>query len=68
MCLVCANKCVLPGRQVSKIEGHQFAKENGFYYFELSASTGENVVQAFHLLFDKVSLKLKEEINKIAGG
>ncbi len=64
--IVCANKCdLLPSvssqRQVSKMEGQSFAQENGFYYFELSASTGDQVVQAFNLLFEKIALRVKAE-------
>ncbi|CAD7922480.1 unnamed protein product [Amoebophrya sp. A25] len=68
VCLLCANKCDVAGRQVSKVEGQQFATENGFLYFELSASTGENIVQAFNLLFEKICSKLRDDLGKIAGG
>ncbi|CAD7951508.1 unnamed protein product [Amoebophrya sp. A120] len=65
VCLLCANKCDLPSRQVTKQEGQTFAKEHGFYYFELSSQTGENVIQAFNLLFEKIADKLIAEANDL---
>eukprot|EP00392_Amoebophrya_sp_AT5.2_P017606 g17994.t1 len=70
VCLLCANKCDLASRQVSKSEGQQFAAENGFHYFELSSQTGDNVVQAFNLLFEKIIIKQaarKQEVNNAGG-
>jgi hypothetical protein len=55
ICVVCANKSDLPQQQVSREQGQKWAQENGFYFFELSAQSGENVVTTFNLLIDKIA-------------
>lgn len=59
--ILCGNKVDLPNRQVSHKEGAQFALENGFTYFEISSSTGDNIVQAFNHLFSKILLGIRKQ-------
>lgn len=60
--VLCGNKVdCSAGRQVSFHEANEYARENGFLYYELSASTGENVVQAFQFCFEKIVGRLRRE-------
>jgi len=52
--VVCANKTDLPRRVVSKAEGMEFASKHGMYYYETSASSGEQVMESMNFLFEKV--------------
>lgn len=52
--ILLANKTDLPKRQVQKADGVQFASKHGMYYYETSANSGENVVEALNFLFEKV--------------
>lgn len=49
---VCANKVDLPKRVVSEAEGRKWATSKGFAYFEMSASTGLNIVAMFEQLLN----------------
>ena len=49
-------------RVVPKEEGEKFAKEHNYKFYETSAKTGENVVEAFNDIFDQLYKKFKEEI------
>lgn len=44
---IVGNKCDLADRDVEKEEALNFAQQNGFFYFETSAKTGENVENLF---------------------
>jgi DnaJ homolog subfamily C member 27 len=50
---LCANK-VDKKRVVSEEEGRNFASSRGLHYFEVSASTGQNVNEMFDFLFSTV--------------
>lgn len=52
--ILCANKVDLGSRQVSKAEGMQYASQHGFYYYETSANSGENVNESLNFLFEKI--------------
>ena len=49
-------------RVVPKEEGEKFAKEHNYKFYETSAKTGENVVEAFTDIFDQLYKKFKDEI------
>jgi DnaJ family protein C protein 27 len=51
--VLCANK-VDKRRFVSEDEGREYAQDNGFTYFETSASSGANVQEMFDHLFQSV--------------
>lgn len=55
---LCANK-IDKRRVVSEDEGRQFAHSRGLTYFEISASTGQNVPEMFDYLFGAVFRKVK---------
>jgi DnaJ family protein C protein 27 len=55
---LCANK-VDKKRVVSEEEGRMFAANRNLKYFEVSASTGANVVEMFDFLFHAVVKKIK---------
>lgn len=55
---LCANKIDKQKRAVSEDEGRQFALSRGLIYFELSASTGQNVNDMFEHLFGTVLKKV----------
>mmetsp|Transcript_14286 Transcript_14286/g.42604 ORF Transcript_14286/g.42604 Transcript_14286/m.42604 type:complete len:392 (+) Transcript_14286:66-1241(+) len=65
---LCGNKTDLPKRVVSKADGVDFAAEHGMHYFETSASSGENVVEAMNFLFEKVLNHHVEMRRKLAAG
>ena len=46
--IICGNKCDLDKREVSAVEGKNFADSIGAAFFETSAKTNTNVEQAFH--------------------
>lgn len=50
---LCANK-IDKKRVVSEDEGRNFAMSRGLHYFELSACSGQNVVEMFEFLFSTV--------------
>jgi len=52
--VVCANKVDSKKRAVSQKDGQAWAAAKGFRYFETSASSGENVDDAFMDLFNQV--------------
>jgi Ras-related protein Rab-2A len=51
---------VLPRRTVSTAEAQQFAKDQGFLYFETSAKTGESVNKAFLDPCEAILKRIKE--------
>ena len=55
---LCANK-VDKRRVISEDEGRQFAASRGLNYFEISAMSGQNVVDMFDFLFQAVFRKIK---------
>jgi len=54
--VLCGTKADLPGRQVSRADGQQFASSKGFSFFETSAQSGDNVNDTFTSLFENVVL------------
>ena len=56
--MLCANK-IDKKRAVSEEEGKSFAQSRGLTYFEVSASSGQNVVDMFDALFQAVYHKVK---------
>merc|ERR1712217_990073 len=66
--VLCANKTDLPKRQVTKAEGMQFAAKHGMYYFETSASSGENVIEAMNCIFEKYVQHHVEMRKKLGAG
>lgn len=56
--IVCANFCDSKSRVVTEKEGRQWAQARGFPYFETSASSGQNVKEAFDSLFQRVLEKI----------
>jgi DnaJ family protein C protein 27 len=56
---VCANKVDLPKRVVTEAEGRKWATTKGFAYFEMSASTGLNIVPMFEQLLNDTYLLRK---------
>ena len=55
--IVVANKIEMPSRVISEIEARSWAEDNGFDYFEVSASTGSRVTD----LFEKVTSRILQE-------
>eukprot|EP00741_Cyanophora_paradoxa_P012374 tig00020610_g11956.t1 len=51
---VCANKTDLKKRVVDEKAAYAWAASKGFFYFETSASTGENVTEMFMAVFKAV--------------
>jgi DnaJ family protein C protein 27 len=51
---LCANKIDKQKRVIAEDEGRQFAVSRGLMYFEISASSGSNVVDMFEQLFSAV--------------
>ena len=41
--VILANKCDLPGREISKSDGEQLAAEIGVEHIEVSAKTGDSI-------------------------
>ena len=54
-------------RQISSEEAAKFAEENGLYYYECSAKTGENVREMFIEVMEKVPIFEKANFNVIEG-
>ena len=55
---VCANK-IDKKRVVSEQEGRDYAQGRGFLYYEVSAATGQNIMEMFDLLFQNVYRRVK---------
>ena len=51
---VLANKIEMPSRVVSEEEARGWAEDNGFDYFEVSASTGSRVMDVFEKLTSRI--------------
>ena len=56
--VVCGNKVDRSQRQVSKAVADDWAKSQGFKYFETSAKEGQSVDKVFQYLFQKVVQKV----------
>ena len=51
---VVANKIEMPSRVISEVEARSWAEDNGFEYFEVSASTGSRVMDLFEKLTSRI--------------
>ena len=64
--LLVGNKCDLEDeRKVSFQEGKDFADNNGIKFIETSATTNQNVDEAFEILIDEVIKNNKDILKKI---
>ncbi len=54
-------------RQVTYDEASKFAEENGLYYYECSAKTGENVREIFIQVMEKIPIFEKTNFSMIDG-
>lgn len=52
--ILCGNKIDAKGREVNSKEAQNWAKKQGYEYFETSASSGSNVNECFESLFSGV--------------
>ncbi|CAD8139812.1 unnamed protein product [Paramecium octaurelia] len=59
--MIVGNKIDSWGREVSQDEGQQLAQQTGCLYLETSARTGENVIQAFETLVQRIYMKIKNK-------
>ena len=62
--ILCANKTDLTTREVQRSEGEQFAKKEGFSFFEVSAKTNENVKSMFYTAIADLPTFAEGENNK----
>ena len=62
--ILCANKIDLTTREVQRSEGEQFAKKEGFSFFEVSAKTNENVKSMFYTVIADLPTFAEGENNK----
>ena len=62
--ILCANKIDLTTREVQRSEGEQFAKKEGFSFFEVSAKTNENVKSMFYTAIADLPTFAEGENNK----
>ena len=53
-----ANRCHQETREVSRIAGEEIARELGYKFFEISAKTGQNVVEVFCTIAEDIKLRL----------
>ena len=60
-CIIIGTKCDLEERQVDEEEGENFAKKNGYKFFETSAKLNINVTETFESLLDELLLNYKED-------
>lgn len=56
--VVCANK-IDKKRVVSEEEGRQYAQNRGYNYYEMSAASGQNIMEMFDQLFQHVYQRVK---------
>ena len=49
-------------RQVTEIEGRQYAESKGYHFYETSAKTGANVREAFNDIFEQLYVTFEDEI------
>ena len=49
-------------RQVTEIEGRQYAESKGYHFYETSAKTGANVKEAFNDIFEQLYVTFEDEI------
>lgn len=51
---VVANKIEMPNRVISEVEARSWAEDNGFDYYEVSASTGSRIMDLFEKLTSRI--------------
>lgn len=51
--MLVGNKCDGRAKEVEASEAIAYAKKRGFEYFQVSASTGENINEVFEKAFEK---------------
>lgn len=56
-----ANKVDKPKKEVSYEQGKAVAEKHGYQFFETSAKTGNNVIEAFETVSDMVVSLLKQK-------
>jgi hypothetical protein len=59
--IVCGNKVDLKGREVTANDANKWCATRGYTYFDVSASNGDNVVEAFDTLFNMVVSRALEK-------
>ena len=62
--VLCGNKIDLTTREVEKREGEEYAKKEGFQFFEVSALTNENIKLMFYSAIADLPSLFEGEINK----
>ena len=60
-CILIGTKCDLNGRKVEESEAADFAKKQGFKFFETSAKLNINVKETFESLLDEILLNYKDK-------
>ena len=58
--ILVGNKTDLEAREVTRVEGEQFAEEHGLIFMETSARTGINVQEVFRVAAVEVMRKIKK--------
>ena len=53
-----ANRCHQETREVSRVAGEEIARELGYRFFEVSAKTGQNVMELFNSTATDIKLRL----------
>lgn len=56
--VIVANRCHQEVREVSKLSGEELARDLGYAYFEVSAQTGQNVLEVFSTIAADIKLRL----------
>lgn len=51
-------------REVPYADGHNFASKSGYQFIEVSAKTGENITDAFHMITREI-LKYRESLPEL---
>ena len=57
--VILANKCDLPGREISKEDGEMLARDIGVEHIEVSAKTGDRIQLAFTDLTNTIYTRMK---------
>ena len=62
--IIVGNKCDIEERerQVTIEEGHTYAKNKGYHFYETSAKTGHNINEAFNDIFEQLYQNFEGEI------
>eukprot|EP00916_Digyalum_oweni_P021351 GHVL01035467.1.p1 GENE.GHVL01035467.1~~GHVL01035467.1.p1 ORF type:complete len:217 (-),score=26.03 GHVL01035467.1:183-833(-) len=60
--MLIANKCDLERREVTTVEGEEFAKKHGLFFMETSAKTAQNVEEAFIQTARKIYEKIESGV------